>query len=234
MSGLSFPYVQGRGVLRWLLLLIFSLVPGIAWVWFFNRQDSADREPLRLLVKVFIFGMVSVVPAALLEIPFRNYLTASIHPMARLISLIVFVGLVEEFMKFLAFYVAVYNVDDFNEPLDGVIYAVTAALGFATIENVLYSASFGLGVIPARAVVASLAHASFSGLVGFYVAMVKFRRQPWTVGLGGLVLAAVLHGLYNFVIVDGTVSAALAIPMVYLVYRFLSKKIREARALSPY
>lgn len=220
--------------MRWTVLIVISLLPAVAWVWFFNRQDSEDREPLRLLIKAFVFGMISVVPAALLETPFRGVLQGSVHPLNRLLSLVLFVGFVEELVKFLAFYVAVYNQDEFNEPLDGIVYAVTAALGFAAVENLLYTSSFGLAVVPARAIIASLAHASFSGIVGFYAAMVKFRGKPWIVGLSGLAIAAFLHGLYNFVIIDGTLPAGLAIPMVYVIYRFLASKIREARALSPF
>lgn len=217
-----------------MLLLIVSLIPGVLWVWFFNRQDSNDREPLSLLIRTFLFGMLSVGPAALFEAPFRALLVEPAHPLVRLLALVVFVGLVEEFMKFLAFYLAVYHLEAFNEPMDGIIYAVTAALGFATVENLLYTASFGLAVIPARAVVASLAHASFSGLAGFYVALVKFRGAPWTTGLMGLMLAAVLHGVYNFILIDGSFPPILAIPMVYVIYRFLAKKIREAHSLSPF
>lgn len=219
--------------MQWVILLIVSLVPGVAWVWYFNRQDYHDREPFRLLARAFVVGMLSVIPAALLEIAFRMPLISAGSSLMRFVTLVLFVGFVEEFAKFAAFYLAVYRAEEYNEPLDGIIYAVTAALGFATVENLLYTVSFGLSVAPARALIASMAHASFSGLTGYYVGLVTFRAQPWTVGLYGLGVASVLHGLYNFLIVDGTFPAWLAIPMIYGVYRFLTGKIRETRALSP-
>lgn len=217
-----------------LLLLILSFVPGILWVWFFNRQDSSEREPVSLLARAFVLGMLSIVPAALVELPFRELLLHPPNTLARLILMILFVGFVEEFAKFAAFYLAVYRSEHFNEPVDGVIYAVTAGLGFAAVENMLYALSFGIEVAPVRAVVTSLAHASFSGLVGYYVAQVKLQGESWTFGLYGLVIATVLHGFYNWVIADQLFSPALAIPMVYIIYRFLAHKIRLAKTQSPF
>ena len=46
----------------------------------------------------------------------------------------------------------IYRWDEFDEPLDGVVYGVALALGFATVENVLCVVRDGLGVgAPARA-----------------------------------------------------------------------------------
>lgn len=214
------------------LLLILSFVPGILWVWFFNRQDSDEKEPVSLLALTFFLGMLSIIPAALVELPFRELLLDPPNSLVRLVALIVFVGFVEEFAKFIAFYVAAYRSQHFNEPVDGIIYAVTAGLGFAAVENLLYALSFGIEVAPVRAVVTSLAHASFSGLVGYYAAQVKLRDEPWTVGLYGIALASVLHGFYNWVIADRLFSPALAIPMVYIIYRFLAGKIQKAKTQS--
>lgn len=215
-----------------LVLVAVALIPGMFWVWFFNRQDSEDREPLGLLLRCFLYGMIAVGAAALAEIAFSPVMEAATHPVNHLIALIVGVGLVEESAKFAAFHLAVHREPAYNEPVDGIIYAVTAALGFSTLENLIYTASFGLSVAPLRAMVASVAHAAFSGIVGYYAAMVKFRDRPRRTAWAGLGLASVLHGFYNFFIVDASIPAWLVVPLVYGVYRFLIVRIQKARALS--
>lgn len=216
-----------------MILLLASLVPGILWVWFFYRQDSADKEPIGLLALTFILGIVAIVPAAWLETPFRDVLMSSGSPLIRLVVMIATVGLIEEATK-LAAITPSYRSPAWNEPVDGIIYGSTAGLGFATAENLLYAITFGFGVLPLRAVIASLAHASFSGLAGFYLAQVKLGGQPWWTALYGIFLAATLHGFYNFVVIDDGIPAALAIPLVYLIYRHLSTKIQQARSQSPF
>ena len=197
-------------------------------MWFFYRQDTADKEPISLLATTFALGVVAILPAAWLEMPFRDILISPGSSLARLVALIATVGLIEEASKLAALYPA-YRSSAWNEPVDGIIYGSTAGLGFAAAENLLYAVTFGVGVLPLRAVIASLAHASFSGLVGFYLAQVKLRRQSAWIAVYGLLVASVLHGFYNFVVIDDAIPPVLAIPLVFLIYRHLSSKIQEAR-----
>lgn len=233
MSCIDYGMLEARIIpLDWLLLILASLVPGLLWVWFFFRQDSSDKEPISLLATTFGLGVLAILPAAWLEMPFRDMLIAPAGSLSRLVTLIAAVGLIEEASKLAALYPA-YRSPAWNEPVDGIIYGSTAGLGFAAAENLLYAATFGFEVLPLRAVFASLAHASFSGLVGFYLARVKLRGQSGWIAIYGLLVAAVLHGFYNFVLIDEAIPAAFAIPLVFLIYRHLSSKIREARLDSP-
>lgn len=213
----------------WPALLAVSLIPGALWVWFFNRQDSDDREPLHLLVRSFLLGMAAVGAAALIEHALSPLLAAATRPAARLVALTLCVGLVEETAKLTAFLLAVGREPAYNEPVDGIIYAVTAGLGFATLENLIYTASFGLPVAVLRGLVASLAHAAFSGVVGYSVSGVRFVDKPKGTAWTGLLIASFLHGLYNFFIVEESVPAWLILPLVYAVYRYLAGRIHKVR-----
>ena len=71
---------------------------------------------------------------------------------------------------------AVYHWDEFDEPLDGVVYGVAVALGFATLENLLFVARLGLGVAWMRALFAVPAHALFGATMGYYAGRAKFDR----------------------------------------------------------
>lgn len=221
-------------------LFLLSLLPALLWVWFFYRRDRFEREPVWLLARLFIAGMVAVLPAAAYEYPFRQLLFHPSDFVARALLAFLVVGLGEEAAKLLAVYVAVYRSpgrQEFNEVLDGIIYAVTAALGFAAVENLLYTLAFGLGVAPVRAVAASLAHASFSGVMGYYLGLARIRGAPGArsrlVGRG-LLTAASLHAGYDLLITTGALSPLFTFLLVYGLYRYLSGRIRDAQALSPF
>lgn len=204
-----------------------SLVPGLLWVWFFYRQDR-EREPVRVILWTFFAGMLAVVPAALLEFPFRDVLANPPDLLVRLITAVAVIGIAEEGAKLLAVYFAAFRNRAFDQIQDGIIYGVTASLGFAALENLLYVTAFGLSVAPARAIVTSLAHASFGGIAGLYLGLAKVRPEHGLATvLRGLGIAAGLHGIYDFLILARLVHPIVAIAMVYLSYRFVSAKIRQ-------
>lgn len=216
-------------------LLIVSFFPGVLWVWFFYRKDKYQPEPISLVMKAFVYGAISVFPAALVEAPFRPFIAGEVPNIARLfIVTTLVIGLVEEMAKFVAVRLAVYDHAEFNEVVDGIIYAVAAGLGFAAVENLFYSARFGITVGLFRAFITDLAHASFSGIVGYHLGLAKFYKGSTTLLLGrGLVIAIGLHGLYDFLIIAGLVPPAFGIIMVFATYFYLDSKISEARKASP-
>ncbi|MEW6228449.1 MAG: PrsW family glutamic-type intramembrane protease [Bacillota bacterium] len=217
-------------------LLFISLGPGILWVWFFYAKDRAEPEPKRLVARAFAYGAISVFPAALLEAPFRRVITTGPRDLAALLVVsVLVVGLVEEVVKFVAVKLAAYDNREFNEVMDGVVYAVAAGLGFAAAENLFYATSFGIAVGLFRAFITDLAHASFSGIVGYYLGRAKFdARHAGGLLARGLVAAIVLHGLYDFLIIGRIVPPVFGILMILATYAYLNRKIRQAQRLSPF
>lgn len=221
--------------MRLIFFLIVSILPGLLWVWFFYRRDENEPEPKALILKLFIYGGLSVIPAAILEAPFRRFIGDSANlPTLFLMSIFV-VGFAEEGSKLLAVKFGVYDNREFSEVMDGIIYSVTAGLGFATAENLLYTARFGLSVGLTRVIIAYLAHATFSGIAGFYVGMAKFHPpQARQFIVTGLFLAMLLHGLYDFFIIGQIVSPVFVILGVLVVYTVLNRMIDHANKISPY
>jgi len=217
-------------------LLFISLGPGILWVWFFYVKDRAEPEPKPLVARAFAYGAISVFPAAFLEAPFRQVITAGARDLgALLVVSVLVVGLVEEVVKFVAVKLAAYDNREFNEVMDGVVYAVAAGLGFAATENLFYATSFGIAVGLFRAFITDLAHASFSGIVGYYLGRARFdARHAGGLLARGLVVAIVLHGLYDFLIIGGIVPPIFGILMILATYAYLNRKIRQAQKLSPF
>lgn len=217
-------------------LLAVSLIPGVLWVIYFYRKDIYDKEPARLVAKAFVVGALMIIPAGLVEAPFRGVFTNPPSLPILLLASVFGIGLVEEFFKYLAVRKTVYDLADFNEPMDGIIYAVSAGLGFAAFENVLYTASYGLSVGVVRGGLTSLVHASFSGIVGFNMGIAKFAPKSIEGPLivRGLITASVLHGLYDFLLMTGLMNFYLTLLVVVLLYAGLIGKIRTALHASPF
>lgn len=221
--------------MRAILILLVSLVPGIIWVYFFYRQDRYEPEPVRLVVKAFIYGGAAIIPVAIIEFPFADQLTAAANPVKLLFLAVVIVGLPEEVFKLGAVYYGFYNSDEFNEVMDGIIYSISAGLGFAVVENLLYTVVFGYQVGMMRAFVTTLVHASFSGIAGYYLGLAKIEAESQlkliTIGLGQAVL---LHGIYDFLVVSNLISMWGVVFLMLAFYVYLIKLIKKADAISPF
>lgn len=219
-----------------LKLAAVSILPGALWVMYFRSKDVYDPEPTGLLVRAFIVGALATIPAGLIEAPFRGLITNPPSLAAMLLASVFGIGFVEEYLKYWAVRRAVYNHQEFNEPVDGVIYAVTAGLGFAALENVLYAVSYGYSVGLTRGVITSIVHASFSGIVGYAMGMAKFvPRGAKQVLVGRAVLtAAVLHGVYDFLLFTELMSFPVLAGVVILLYLGILGRIGSALKVSPF
>lgn len=184
-----------------LKILLLSVLPGFIWIIFIYKTDKYEPEPRKQILKAFIIGVLCVFPAVLLENLFdigSEFFTA-----------IAVAPVVEEVLKFLMFMIFFYHAKDFDEPLDGIIYACSIALGFATIENIFYVFSAlqyenAFKVALLRAIMSIPGHFLFSALWGYAAGVVKFRlRKGVTLG-AGLLTAILLHAGFNFM---ATISA---------------------------
>ena len=134
-------------------------------------------------ILAFFAGAVATVPSVLLESFLHLHDQGSPILLRNLFLSFLWVGIVEEFFKYLAVRLTVYRSNQFNEVMDGMIYMVSAALGFAATENVGYMLGFGFSVGFLRAILSYLAHISFSAILGFYMGKAKIEGQK-ELGLG--------------------------------------------------
>ncbi len=112
--------------------------------------------------------------------------------------------------------------------MDGVVYGVSAGLGFAMLENIFYINSFGVGVAAVRAIVSNLAHALFSGLMGYHYAHSILWNRPnekWR----GLAWAVFLHGLYDFILISGLVSPIWSILLLVIAFENVRRVFARQR-----
>lgn len=215
-------------------LVVLAIAPGLFWLWYFRRRDHLRPEPRALVARVFFLGVAAAVVAALLEFGvFR--VTGIEHARAQgwgVITAALLIGLIEEGTKFAAVYVGIYRHHEFNEVLDGVIYAVAASLGFATIENLAYVLQGGVAVGLLRDVLSVPGHAFFGALMGFYMGLAKFsgpREGAWL--WTGFALAAAAHTLFDAVLFTRTALALIVVPLTALLWRRAVHHTRTALAL---
>jgi RsiW-degrading membrane proteinase PrsW (M82 family) len=183
----------------WLILLI-ALAPGLFWLWFFYRQDVYEPEPLSLVAKMYFLGMVAAAIALFLENIFVPFIPDFLFPALA-------VPVTEELAKFTMVVLFVYRDAEFDEPMDGIVYATATALGFATLENLLYvlpvqslsslvvSGSF-------RAILSVPGHAIFAVFWGYGLGIAKFRPPGKKIAIvaAGLILAIIVHGFFNLLL----------------------------------
>ena len=196
-------------------LLILAIAPVATIILWIYLKDKYDKEPIRVLSKFFILGiLVSTLAIYAEEILIKtNIFTGKINIFY--MSFIV-AGLVEEGLKELVLIPNLLKEKSFNERLDGIIYSVFLSLGFATIEN------FEVGII--RSIISVPAHMMFAVIMGYYISKYRFtsskakKRKYLTLSI---VLPILLHGVFDFILMI-QYRWSIIVFIVYIVYLWKS------------
>jgi len=193
-----------------IVLVGLGLLPSIVWLIYFYRRDC-HPEPKHLIGKTFLMGIIISPIAILLQLGFTKVFTGPEFAM-NTPGFFLWAAFIEETVKLLAIYLVILRNPEFNEPIDAMIYLITAALGFAALENILFLVKvFGdqgmlVGFITGnlRFLGATLLHVAASATVGASIAFSFFHKEKMTRNiLGGLLLATALHTTFNFFIIRG-------------------------------
>lgn len=180
--------------------LALALIPGALWLALFYLQDRLEPEPKGYVLGVFLLGalLARAIGQPVIDGFFRVNEWASDGLGLKLAAGILIVGIIQEFLKYGAVRYSVFGSQEFDERVDGIIYGAAAGLGYATMLNLDYVVSSGgvdLGIGVIRIVVAALAHASFAGVTGYFLARAKFENMGPLWLPGGLLLASILNGV---------------------------------------
>jgi RsiW-degrading membrane proteinase PrsW (M82 family) len=181
-----------------------GILPALFWLWCWLHEDQ-HPEPRAVLLSVFLCGMLAVPIAGYFQKQMGSILSGKIW-------IIVAWAAIEEILKYLAAYLPALERKYFDEPVDAMIYLITAALGFSALENTLFIAGSMLHNTAVESLVtgnlrfigASLLHVLTSGVVGAVIAIEfykgRYKREVATVI--GLILSTGLHTAFNFFIMD--------------------------------
>jgi len=230
------------------LLIFLGLFPSLLWLAWWLRKD-AHPEPKILITKVLLLGLILSPLAVVAQLLFVQLLArvfgldASSFAESRWFYL--WAALVEESVKYFAVLFVVFRNPEFDEPVDAMVYMVTAALGFAAMENILVinrvlgdGLTVTAGIIGLRFAGATLLHALSSALLGYFLALswfyLRYRRALFFIGLA---LATVFHWIFNLFVsqmqqsVSLVFSTVLLIVMAFLISA-LFDKIKERDGLA--
>jgi hypothetical protein len=177
-----------------------AIVPALLLMWYFHARD-VFREPPRVLWATFGLGVLTIPGVLLVAVPLDRFIgfDQMVNPYANGFgNAFVIAAIPEELFKFVVLYAYASRHKEFDEPMDGVVYGATASLGFATLENVLYVVSGGVGVAVMRAITAVPGHAFTGAIMGYFVGQARFRpAERGRLLVASLAYPILLHGLYD-------------------------------------
>jgi protease PrsW len=183
-----------------LSLLSLALAPGAAIILYIYLKDKHEREPLSLLLISFVYGGLSTLVTLIISLPVNMLiLTKEEDVVQQFFNAFFKVALIEEFSKFFFVRFILYNNKNFNEPFDGIVYAVMVSMGFATVENIVYVFQYGFTTGILRMFTAVPAHAAFGIIMGYFLGKAKFtHRKGVYFSLIALLAPTLFHGSYDY------------------------------------
>jgi RsiW-degrading membrane proteinase PrsW (M82 family) len=195
--------------------LAMALMPALLWLGYFYSQDRWEPEPKHFVFGVFLLGAFVAAPVSdfIIEMVLDRSGeggSLSLFSAERWIAAVAVIGIGQEICKYAVVRYTMYSSPEFDEPLDGIIYATAAGIGFATHQSYEFLQGRGGEVLlsagAAQTVIATLAHASFAGILGYTLGRAKFGAMGAAARgatlATGLVVAATLNGCF-FLLVEG-------------------------------
>lgn len=182
-------------------LIYICLAPIVIILLTIYVKDKYEKEPVKLALTGTLYGILISIPITFTE----KYITSLAPPTNSIyypffISFVV-ASFVEETYKYIILVFLVYRNNNYNEPFDGILYAVYISLGFATIENILYVFNpimGGLYTVIARAIFSIPAHAIFGVYMGYYLSKQKFLN--YKTKIFSLIIPIFIHGIYDLLL----------------------------------
>ncbi|NIK77557.1 RsiW-degrading membrane proteinase PrsW (M82 family) [Paenibacillus castaneae] len=215
-------------------ILTAAIAPGIALLTYLYLRDRYDAEPIYMVARMFVLGILVVVPIMVIQ----RGLEISLGDHSVLFAYVESAG-VEEFLKWFILYHVIYNHTEFDEPYDGIVYASSISLGFATLENVLYAiyspATFGTMLM--RALLPVSGHALFGIMMGYYLGKAKFapKKQSFYFLAISLALPVLLHGTYDWIMITVRTNWMwFIIPFMIVLWIWGLRKMNHANSRSPF
>ena len=226
---------------RLTLLILPILVPVLFWAGYHYYKDRHQPEPLRNLVFCFFLGVAAsylsklmYVVAGSVGLRFDAYELAATNLWQLFLYAVLIIGGIEETAKLVPFLVFAIRFKAFDENLDGIIYASFIALGYASMENLHYLEFLSRDEALYRGFAGPLVHIVFASVWGYWIGIAHLAGRPIALTtFVAVTIAALFHGMYDFVVIALPVSAlplsATLILAIWLWRLFLIRRIKRAQ-----
>jgi len=191
-----------------LILLFIAILPVYAIGYYIYKKDN-EKEPQKLLRKLFLFGVLSCIPAAIIEVILGPLFGSKEgrNLIAWFIYVALDIALIEEMFKWLIVYIVSYKNKDFDQIYDAIVYAVFVSLGFACFENILYVFDSGFTIGLFRAVTSIPGHAVNAIIMGDFIGLAKLADIKGDIKLRNknllfsIIFPTLTHTIYDFCLV---------------------------------
>jgi RsiW-degrading membrane proteinase PrsW (M82 family) len=197
------------------LLLLPVLLPILFWGYYHYHKDRHLPEPVGRLALAFVFGVVAAAISKALYVAlgwaslrYDALALADGNTLGLFAYSMLAIGPVEEFAKMLPFLLLVLRFPEMDEPIDGIIYASFVALGYAAVENIMYLEYLTAAESAARGFAGPVVHMLFASIWGYTIGCAHLKGEPLLHAIArGFLIAAGLHGLYDFIVLQQTLNA---------------------------
>lgn len=218
--------------------LLGGFLPALLWLSFWLSEDRKSPEPRRLILKTFFLGALAVI----LVLPFQK-VAAQFFPIMGF-SLFLLWATLEELFKLAAAYFGGLRAREDDEPLDPLIYMITAALGFTALENALFvstpllSGDISAGLVTGglRFIGASLLHTVSSAIIGLSLGLTFYKRREKrrSALLFGIIGAILIHTAFNLFLVSfGSLSTFITFAGVWACVAILLLAFEKVKTVRP-
>ena len=212
------------------------ILPILFWAaYHYHKDRHLPEPPLHLLLAfllgcvAFGLGLLAYRGLGLLGLRFDAYVLAAENPLGLAFYSVFVIGVIEESVKALPFLLVILRFSDFDEPIDGIIYASFIALGFSAIENFQYLQYLTSKEAMARGFAGPVVHIVFASVWGYYIGRAFLRRRVfWATALSSIAASALLHGAYDYVAI-GLPPAALPLAalLVFTIWVWRLRLLRD-------
>lgn len=211
------------------ILLSVAIAPALALLSYFYLRKEIAKEPSKLLLHSFIYGAILTFPILFIQhVIQEEEIFSSLFLHQALVT-----SALEEFFKWLILVIAIYKHVEFDDPYDGILYGASVALGFATVENILFLLNFGMNEAFIRALLPVSSHALFGVVMGYYLGRAKFSARKAKNEITYAFLASfVLHTIYNSILIIKGLELLLIVPFMLFLWVFGLSKAKKAHILS--
>ncbi|NOQ28223.1 MAG: PrsW family intramembrane metalloprotease [Bacteroidales bacterium] len=199
-----------------------ALLVMLAWLFYLRKIDIYEPEKWKHILMIFVLGAIFSEFTFLLSdlnSMFTGF-TLNGNVLNDLFYCIIGIGVIEELVKILPVIIILKYTKAINEPVDYLIYGSISALGFAFSENLLYFNSYGPQIIIGRALTAVVFHMFLTSLAAYGLMLKKYKSSKGLFSdfLMYFLLAAIIHGLYDFWLINQTVSQFRLLSIVILIF----------------
>lgn len=224
------------------LLFVASIIPSLFLMIYIYSKDRIEKEPIWLLIKLFILGILTVAPAAYAEGYAGDFVCRLFPGMTKTVAAFIkaffVVALIEEGIKYIVLHYFTWDLSDFNCMFDSVVYSVCISLGFATLENIFYVFAHGFMTALMRAVTAVPGHTMFAVFMGVFYGRAKYHSVYGT-RIGNffnkslaLIAPVVVHGFYDFCLFEATKLSVTVFYVFLIVLYIVSYNIVKKNSVS--